>query len=56
MPYKVVGGSGLLKVFKPDKVVIDGKEVKVLVGISDINYKGVNIILNKEALWKDYGF
>ena len=50
MPYKVVGGSGLLKVFKPDKVVIDGKDVKVLVGISDVNYKGVNIILNKEAL------
>ena len=50
MPYKVVGGSGLLKIFKPDKVVIDGKEVKVLVGISDVNYKGVNIILNKEAL------
>ena len=39
-----------LKVFKPDKVVIDGKDVKVLVGISDVNYKGVNIILNKEAL------
>lgn len=50
MPYKVVGGNGLLKVFKPDKVVIDGKDVKVLVGISDVNYKGVNIILNKEAL------
>ena len=50
MPYKVVGGSGLLKIFKPDKVVIDGKDVKVLVGISDVNYKGVNIILNKEAL------
>lgn len=50
MPYKVVGCSGLLKVFKPDKVVIDGKDAKVLVGISDINYKGVNIILNKEAL------
>lgn len=50
MPYKVVGGSGLIKVFKPDKVIIDEKDVKVLVGISDVNYKGVNIILNKEAL------
>lgn len=56
MPYKVVGGTGLLKVFKPDKVIIDGQKVKALIGISDVNYKGINIILNKEALWKGYGF
>lgn len=50
MPYKVVGGSGLLKVFKPDKVLVNGKNVKCYVGISDVSYKGVNIILNKEII------
>lgn len=50
MPYKVVGGSGLLKVFKPDRVIVNGRDVKCYVGVSDVCYKGVNIILNKEII------
>ena len=51
VPYKVMGGKGLLEVFKPEKLVIN-QELKhrVLVGLSDVNLNGFKIILNTEAI------
>lgn len=34
VPYRAAGGQGLLTGFRPDKFIIDGKEEKVIVGIS----------------------
>lgn len=57
IPYKAVNTSGLLEVFKPKKIHINNKDIKnVLIGLSDINFNGIKIILNKEALWKKYGY
>ena len=51
VPYKVLNDEGLLEVFKPDKIIIDGKvNKKALIGLSDINLNGVKIILNMEAI------
>lgn len=51
VPYTVVGGNGLLEVFKPEKLIINQKKTKqVLIGLSDINLDGIKIILNMEAL------
>ena len=51
VPYHVLQGSGLLDVFKPDKIVVNKKVNKrILVGLSDVNLNGVKIILNMEAI------
>jgi len=51
VPYKVLNDEGLLEVFKPEKILVDGKVSKrVLIGLSDINLNGVKIILNTEAI------
>ena len=51
VPYHTVNNESLLKVFKPDKVIINKKKVrKVLVGLTDVNLNGVKIILHTEAL------
>ena len=51
VPYTVVGGDGLLEVFKPEKIVVNQKtNRKVLVGISDVELNGIKIILNREAI------
>lgn len=55
IPYHVVNNEGLLEVFKPDKIVVNQKTTKkILVGLSDVNLNGVKIILNTEAIWKNY--
>lgn len=57
IPYKVVNNSGIIKCFKPDKVIINNKEVRnVLIAITDnkIKIDGVDCLLNKkilEGLW-----
>ena len=53
IPYKVVNNSGIIKCFKPDKVIINNKEVRnVLVAITDnkIKIDGVDCLLNKKIL------
>jgi hypothetical protein len=51
VPYDTVNKHDLLEVFKPQKIIIDNKiSKKALIGLSDINFNGVKIILNKEAL------
>lgn len=52
LPYSTINGSGLLPVFKPDKVKIGDKDVRALIGISkeDINKNGVNAIFNPKLL------
>lgn len=55
VPYTVVNSSGLLEVFKPDKIVVNNKTTKkVLIGLSDVSLNGVKIILNTEVIWKNY--
>jgi len=57
VPYKVLNNEGLIEVFKPDKVLINKKlNKKVLIGLSDVSINGRKIILNEEALWKEYYF
>ena len=51
VPYKVLNDDGLLEVFKPDKILINGKKTKrSLIGLSDVNLNGVKIILNTEVV------
>ncbi len=50
VPFKGLNSSGLLKVFKPDKVYVDKKRVNASIGVGSVSYKGIKIILNKEAL------
>ena len=51
VPYNTISGTSILKVFKPEKIIINKKKINnVLIGLSDINIDGVKIILNKEAL------
>lgn len=50
VPFKGLNSSGLLKVFKPDKVYVDKKRVSASIGVGSVSYKGIKIILNKEAL------
>lgn len=49
IPFKSVGGSGLLRCIEPDEIIIDGKQIKnkFLVGTSPINIeiKGASCIL-----------
>lgn len=49
IPYNALNHHGILKCFKPERVMINGKEIKnVLIGLSDIkfNIDGVSILLN----------
>ena len=48
IPYQTISENSLLKAFKPDLVVIDGKVCKnILVGIIDkVDIDGVSVILN----------
>lgn len=47
IPYETISSKDILKGFKPDKVIINGKVIKkVLVGISNINKDGIDILLN----------
>ena len=50
VPFKGLNSSGLFKVFKPDKVYVDKKRVSASIGVGSVSYKGIKIILNKEAL------
>ncbi len=48
IPYETISGSNILQAFKPDKVIIDGKNCKnILVGIiNQVDIDGVDVILN----------
>ncbi len=51
IPYKSVGSSGLLKVITPEKVVVDGNEIKCAVGVCDKELSdSFNAILNPVML------
>ena len=51
VPYDTLNNHNLLKVFKPKKIIVNKKcTKKVLIGLSDINYNGIKIILNKEII------
>ncbi|MCL2108637.1 MAG: sigma-E processing peptidase SpoIIGA [Oscillospiraceae bacterium] len=52
LPYYTIGGSGILPVFKPDRVKIGTKEVTAMIGISKeaISHEGVNAIFNPKLL------
>ena len=48
IPYTSINKKGLIKIIKPDKVILNNKEYNVLLGIvDDINIDGVDIILNR---------
>lgn len=49
VPYKVVNSSSILKCLKVDKVLVDNKEVKVLLGLVENNLfsSGIDVILNE---------
>jgi len=53
LPFSTISGSGLIPIFKPDSVKIEGKSVDVMLGISkeDINKNGVNAIFNPKLLF-----
>ena len=38
LPYRSVGGSGLLLCFRPDKLTLDGEEKEMLVGLSPVPF------------------
>lgn len=52
VPFNTIKGSGILKCIKPEKVYVDGIEIKrkVLIGISEekINIDGIDCILNEK--------
>lgn len=50
VPYRTIDNNSLLEVFKPKKVLIEGKRVNALVGLSKVDIDGVKILLNKEIL------
>lgn len=51
IPLDTINSHSLLEVFKPKRVIINNKVIKrVLIGVTNVNVEGVNIILNKEAL------
>lgn len=51
VPYYTVNNKDLLEVFSPKIVYVNKKKIKnVLVGLSDVNFNGIKIILNKEIL------
>ena len=53
VPYYTVNNKDLLEVFSPKKICVAGKIIKnVLIGLTDVNYNGIKIILNKEILWE----
>lgn len=50
-PFDSLNNHGLMRCFKPKYININGvKKRKVIIGLSDINYNGIKIILNKEIL------
>jgi stage II sporulation protein GA (sporulation sigma-E factor processing peptidase) len=53
LPFSTINGSGIIPVFKPESITIDGKDVDVLLGISkeSINKNGVNAIFNPKLLF-----
>ena len=56
IPLSTVNGKSIIKYFKPDRVVINGKDIKkIIVGvIDDIGLDGVDVILNNkigEIIW-----
>ena len=51
IPYMGVNGSSMIKVIKIDKLVFEGKDYNVLLGIMDkIDLDGVDVILNRKLL------
>lgn len=51
VPYNTVNNKNLLEVFVSKKIVINNHTTKkALIGLSDINFNGVKIILNKETI------
>ena len=51
VPFSSVNTEGIIKCFKPDKIIVNNKEIKnYLVGISNkkIKIDGVNIILHSK--------
>ena len=53
LPYSTINGSGIIPVFKPDLITIDGKQIDALIGISkeNINKNGVNAIFSPKLLF-----
>lgn len=51
VPYYTVNNKDLLEVFSPKKIYVNKKKTKsALIGLTDVNYNGIKIILNKEIL------
>lgn len=51
VPYYTVNNKDLLEVFKPTKVIVNNQKTKdTLIGLTDVNLRGIRIILNKEIL------
>lgn len=53
IPFKVVNNEGIIKCFKPDKLIINDKIIdKVLIGIMDSKIKmdGIDCLINKKIL------
>lgn len=48
IPYNTIDNESILKGFKPDKVLVNEKEVKCLIGlIAKVNFDGCSMILNE---------
>ena len=51
IPYMGVNGSSMIKIVKIDKLIFNGKEYNVLLGIMDnISLDGIDVILNRNLL------
>ena len=52
IPYNTIDNIGYIKSYKPDRVLIDGNEYKVMIGLidHDIGFDGVDCILNNKLL------
>ena len=50
MPYHALNYTGLLKLIKTEKVIVNNKVYKAYIGISesDINIDGIDVLLNRE--------
>ena len=50
--YNTIDNIGYIKSYKPDRVLIDGNEYKVMIGLidHDIGFDGVDCILNNKYL------
>jgi stage II sporulation protein GA (sporulation sigma-E factor processing peptidase) len=52
LPFNTVGDSGIMPIFKPDEIIIAGKNISAMIGIakSDFKEKGLDAVFNPKIL------